>query len=120
MIYHHTYLKVTDNSGALIAQCIKTLRNTSKAKVGDIIIVVLKKIIPKKKVKKGEIHRALVIRTKQQYSRYSGAYIKFAENSIILLNKKNLPIGTRIFGPVYKELRYKKFMKIISLASIAI
>lgn len=118
MIQSHTNLKVIDNSGARSVQCIKVLGGSKRkvASVGDIIVVAIKESIPKGKVKKGEVRRAVIVRTKKEISRKDGSYIRFDENAVVLVNPQNVPISTRIFGPVSRELRNKKFMKIISLA----
>ena len=118
MIQSHTNLKVIDNSGARSVQCIKVLGGSKRkvASVGDIIVVAVKESIPKGKVKKGEVRRAVIVRTKKEISRKDGSYLRFDENAVVLVNPQNVPISTRIFGPVSRELRNKKFMKIISLA----
>ncbi len=118
MIQQETRLEVADNSGAKKLYCIKVLGGTGKryASIGDIIIVSVKEALPNSKVKKGDVMRAVVVRTKKEIRRPDGSYIKFDENSAVLINQYNEPIGTRIFGPVARELRAKKFMKIISLA----
>ena len=118
MIQVTTHLEVADNSGARIVKCIKVLGGSRRkyAGLGDIIVVSIKEASPGTKVKKGDIARAVVVRTKREYQRSDGSYIKFDTNSAVLINKEKEPIGTRIFGPVARELRAKKFMKIISLA----
>lgn len=118
MIQAETRLTVADNSGAKIVYCIKVLGGTRKryARIGDIIVVSVKEAIPNSKVKKGDVVRAVVVRTKKEIRRPDGSYIRFDDNSAVLINPNNEPIGTRIFGPVARELRAKKFMKIISLA----
>lgn len=118
MIQSHTNLKVIDNSGARSVQCIKVLGGSKRkiASVGDIIVVAIKESIPKGKVKKGEVRRAVIVRTKKEISRKDGSYLKFDENAVVLVTSQNVPISTRIFGPVSRELRHKRFMKIISLA----
>ncbi len=118
MIQMQTRLDVADNSGAKEIQCIKVIGGSHKniASVGDIIVVSIKEAIPQGKVKKGEVHRAIVVRTKTNIRRPDGTVIRFEKNSAVIINKQNEPIGTRIFGPVPRELRAKKFMKIISLA----
>ncbi len=118
MIQLRTMLTVADNSGARRAQCIKVLGGTRRryATIGDIVIVSIREAIPGAKVKKGEVARAVIVRTKRELARPDGSYIKFDGNSAVLITKENEPIGTRIFGPVARELRAKKFMKIISLA----
>jgi large subunit ribosomal protein L14 len=111
-------LDVADNSGAKKVFCIKVLGGTRRryATIGDVIIVSIREAIPGAKVKKGEVARAVIVRTKRELARSDGSYIKFDGNSAVLINKENEPIGTRIFGPVARELRAKRFMKIISLA----
>ena len=120
MIQMRTTLEVADNSGAKLVQCIKVLGGSRRryATIGDVIVVAIKEVSggPSAKVKKGETARAVIVRTRREQSRADGSYIKFDENSAVLVNKENEPIGTRIFGPVARELRGKKFMKIISLA----
>ena len=118
MIQMRTVLEVADNSGAKRVQCIKVLGGSRRryAAVGDVIVVSVKEALPGAKVKKGEVAQAVVVRTRHQMSRADGSYIRFDENSAVLINKEREPIGTRIFGPVARELRAKKFMKIISLA----
>ena len=118
MIQTQTKLKVADNSGAKLLLCIKVLGGSKRryASVGDIITVSVKEAIPNSKVKKGSVVRAVIVRTKKEILRVDGSYIKFDDNSAVLINQQNEPIGTRIFGPVARELRAKKFMKIISLA----
>ncbi|MCX8012039.1 MAG: 50S ribosomal protein L14 [Desulfobacterota bacterium] len=118
MIQQQTRLTVADNSGAKKLMCIKVLGGTRRryATVGDVIIVSVKEAIPNAKVKKGDVARAVIVRTKKELRRKDGTYIKFDDNSAVLINQQNEPIGTRIFGPVARELRAKKFMKIISLA----
>ncbi len=116
MIQSESRLKVADNSGAREVYCIKVLGNAKKAYVGDTIVVSIKNAIPRGKVKKGEVHFAVIVRTKKELSRKDGSSIRFDDNSVVLINKQKEPIGTRIFGPVTRELRSKKFMRIISLA----
>ena len=118
MIQVTTNLEIADNSGARIVKCIKVLGGSRRkyAGLGDIIVVSIKEAMPGTKVKKGETARAVVVRTARGYLRSDGSYIKFDANSAVLINKDKEPIGTRIFGPVARELRAKKFMKIISLA----
>jgi large subunit ribosomal protein L14 len=118
MIQAETQLNAADNSGAKRLYCIKVLGGTRKryATVGDIIVVSVKEAIPNAKVKKGDVLRAVVVRTKKEVRRPDGSYIKFDDNSAVLINAVKEPIGTRIFGPVARELRAKQFMKIISLA----
>jgi large subunit ribosomal protein L14 len=118
MIQMQTSLEVADNSGAKKLSCIKVLGGTRRkyASLGDVIIVSVKEAIPNSKVKKGDVMRAVIVRTVKEVRRSDGSYIKFDENSAVLINPQNEPVGTRIFGPVARELRAKKFMKIISLA----
>jgi large subunit ribosomal protein L14 len=118
MIQTQTKLDVADNSGAKKLFCIRVLGGTRRryARVGDIIVVSVKEAIPNAKVKKGDVMKAVVVRTKKEISRADGSYIKFDDNSAVLINQQREPVGTRIFGPVARELRAKNFMKIISLA----
>ncbi len=118
MIIAETKLNVADNSGAKLIQCIKVLGGSKRrsASLGDLIVVSVKEAIPNGKVKVGEITRAVVVRTKKGVSREDGTIIRFDKNSAVLLTKEGEPIGTRIFGPVTRELRLKRFTKIISLA----
>ena len=118
MIHNETNLEVADNSGARRVQCIKVLGGSKRrfAGVGDIIIVTVKEAIPKGKVAKGDVHQAVIVRTAKEIRRNDGSAIRFDKNAAVLINKQQEPIGTRIFGPVTRELRAKKFMKIISLA----
>ena len=118
MIQTETKLQVADNSGAKKLYCIRVLGGSRRryARIGDTIIVSIKEAIPNAKVKKGDVMRAVVVRTKKGFRRPDGSYIRFDDNSAVLINQQGEPIGTRIFGPVARELRAKKFMKIISLA----
>jgi len=118
MIQTETKLKVADNSGAKLLLCIKVLGGSKRryARVGDIVVVSVKEAIPNSKVKKGSVLKAVIVRTAKEIQRSDGSYIKFDDNSAVLLNPQNEPMGTRIFGPVARELRAKRFMKIISLA----
>lgn len=118
MIQAETRLKVADNSGAKEVYCIKVLGGSKRryAGIGDIIVVSVKEAIPRSKVKKGDILKAVVVRTKKEIRRLDGSYIRFDDNSAVLLNPSMEPVGTRIFGPVARELRAKNYMKIISLA----
>jgi large subunit ribosomal protein L14 len=118
MIQMQTFLDVADNSGAKRVQCIKVLGGSRRryAALGDVIVVSIKEALPGSKVKKGDTAKAVVVRTKREYRRADGSYIKFDDNSAVLINAQLEPVGTRIFGPVARELRGKKFMKIISLA----
>jgi large subunit ribosomal protein L14 len=118
MIQTQTYLDVADNSGARRVMCIKVLGGSKRryARVGDLIKVTVKEAIPRGKVKKGQVMNAVVVRTKKGVRRADGSLIKFDDNAAVLLNNQNAPIGTRIFGPVTRELRGEQFMKIVSLA----
>ena len=118
MIQMESVLEVADNSGAKRVKCVKVLGGSKRkyASVGDIVVVSVKQAAPNGKIKKGQIARAVVVRTKKEIRRRDGSYIRFDNNSAVLLNKDNEPIGTRIFGPVARELRAKRFMKIVSLA----
>lgn len=118
MIQVESNLDVADNSGAKRVQCIRVLGGTGRryASVGDIIVVAVKDAIPRGRVKKGEIHRAVVVRTAKEVRREDGTAIRFDKNAAVLINASQEPIGTRIFGPVVRELRNRRFMKIISLA----
>mgnify|MGYP000538342273 FL=1 len=118
MIQMQSNLFVADNSGARKIQCIKVLGGSKRrfASIGDIIVVSIKDAIPRAKVKKGEVFKAVVVRTSKEFSRNDGSTIRFDKNAAVLLDKQEEPIATRIFGPVTRELRTKKFMKIISLA----
>ena len=118
MIQMQSKLDVADNSGAKLVQCIKVLGGSKRrtAGVGDIIVVSVKEAIPRGRVKKGDVHRAVVVRTAKEVKRNDGTCIRFDKNAAVLVNKSNEPIGTRIFGPVTRELRSRKFMKIVSLA----
>ena len=118
MVQTTTTLDVADNSGAKKVMCIRVLGGTKRkyASIGDVIVVSIKEAIPNSKVKKDEITKAVIVRTKKEVSRQDGSYIRFDTNSAVLVDKDNEPVGTRIFGPVARELRAKRFMKIISLA----
>ncbi|MFH0734246.1 MAG: 50S ribosomal protein L14 [bacterium] len=118
MVQQETNLVVADNSGAKRVRCIKVLGGTRRryASVGDVIVVSVKAAIPGGGVKKGEVSKAVIVRTKKEIRRNDGSYIRFDENAAVLLNSQGEPRGTRIFGPVARELRDKKYMKIISLA----
>ena len=118
MIINETNLEVADNSGARRVQCIKVIGGSKRrfASVGDIIIVSIKEAIPKGKVNKGDVHHAVIVRTAKEIRRNDGSAIRFDKNAAVLINKEGEPIGSRIFGPVTRELRDKKYMKIISLA----
>ncbi|THB67177.1 MAG: 50S ribosomal protein L14 [Desulfovibrio sp.] len=118
MIQVESKLDVADNSGAKKIQCIKVLGGSRRryAGIGDIIVITIKEAMPHSKVKKGEVMKAVVVRTKKEIRRPDGSYIRFDNNSAVLLNNQMEPVGTRIFGPVARELRQKNFMKIVSLA----
>ena len=118
MIQQESYLDVADNSGARKVLCIKVLGGTRRryASVGDIIVVSIKEALPNSRIKKGDIHKAVVVRTAKEIARPDGSFIRFDDNSVVLINAQKEPIGNRIFGPVARELRGKDFMKIISLA----
>ena len=118
MIQEETNLVAADNSGAKKIRCIRVLGGSGKryARVGDLVVVTVKSAIPGGGVKKGEVSRAVIVRTKKEYRRPDGSYIRFDENAAVLLNANMEPRGTRIFGPVARELREKQFMKIVSLA----
>ncbi len=118
MVQQETRLDVADNSGAKVVQCIKVLGGTRRryAHVGDIIVVSVKVAMPNSKVKKGDVLKAVVVRTAKEINRGDGTYVRFDKNSAVLINAQKEPVGTRIFGPVARELRAKAFMKIISLA----
>ena len=118
MIQSETRLTVADNSGAKVLYCIKVLGGSRRryASIGDIIVVTVKEAIPNAKVKKGDVLKAVIVRTKKEIRRPDGSYIRFDDNSAVLINNQREPLGTRIFGPVARELRAKRFMKIVSLA----
>ncbi|MEH0022789.1 MAG: 50S ribosomal protein L14 [Desulfobacter sp.] len=118
MIQSETRLTVADNSGAKELYCIKVLGGSRRryASIGDIIVVSVKEAIPNSKVSKGDIVQAVIVRTKKEIARPDGSSIRFDDNSAVVINKNNEPVGTRIFGPVARELRAKRFMKIVSLA----
>jgi len=118
MIQMQTNLDVADNSGARRVQCIKVLGGSMRrwAAVGDVIVVSVKEAIPRGRVKKGDVHKAVIVRTAQPIRRADGSSIRFDRNAAVLIDNQMEPIGTRIFGPVTRELRAKKFMKIVSLA----
>jgi large subunit ribosomal protein L14 len=118
MIQMMTYLNVADNSGAKRVQCIKLLGGTRRrsAGIGDIIVVAVKDALPNAPIKKGNVERAVIVRTKKEYRRQDGTYIRFDDNACVLIDPNRNPKGKRIFGPVARELREKDFMKIVSLA----
>ncbi len=118
MIQHCTRLNVADNSGAKSLKCIKVLGGTRKryATIGDVIVCSVKESTPESKIKKGEVVKAVIVRTAKEVRRTDGSYIRFDENAAVLINNNQEPVGTRVFGPVARELRGKNFMKILSLA----
>jgi large subunit ribosomal protein L14 len=118
MIQMQTKLNVADNSGAKKLVCIKVLGGSKRkyATVGDVVVVSIREAMPNSKVKKGDVARAVIVRTAKEIARQDGSYIRFDNNSAVLINAQNEPVGTRIFGPVARELRAKRFMKIVSLA----
>ena len=118
MIQQESILRIADNTGAKSALCIRVLGGSKRryAQIGDVIVITVKDAIPNAPVKKGDVAKAVIVRTKKEIARADGSYIRFDTNSAVLINKDNEPIGTRIFGPVARELRAKRFMKIISLA----
>ncbi len=118
MIQAESMLRVADNSGARRVLCIKVLGGSRRryASIGDLIVVSIKEALPNSRVKKKQLHRAVVVRTRKEVSRSDGSYIRFDDNSVVLVDTNREPIGTRIFGPVARELRAKRFMKIVSLA----
>jgi large subunit ribosomal protein L14 len=118
MIQSESNLEVADNSGARRVQCIRVLGGSRRrwASIGDVIVVAVKEAIPRGRVKKGDVHRAVIVRTAKEIHRQDGSAIRFDRNAAVLINPQGEPIGTRIFGPVTRELRAKRFMKIISLA----
>lgn len=118
MIQQQTRLNVADNTGAKRVQCIKVLGGSKRryGSVGDIIVVSVKSAVPGGSVKKGEVSKAVVVRTRKEVGRVDGSYVRFDDNAVVLINDQNEPKGTRIFGPVARELREKQFMKIVSLA----
>jgi len=118
MIQEYTMLNIADNSGAKTAQCIRVLGGTRRryARVGDIVVCAVKSAIPNGNVKKGTVVKAVIVRTRKEIGRKDGSYIRFGENSAVIIGDDKEPVGTRIFGPVARELREKRFMKIVSLA----
>ena len=118
MIQQETRLNVADNTGAKQVLCIKVLGGSKKryAKLGDTIVITIKKAIPNSNLKNGEVHKAVVVRTKKELNRQDGSYIRFDDNAVVIINDQKEPRGTRVFGPVARELREKQFMKILSLA----
>ena len=118
MIQPHSLLNIADNSGAKKVMCIKVLGGSKKryAGIGDVIAVSVREAMPNSKIAKGSIHKAVIVRTCKEVRRADGSYIRFDDNSAVLINNQKEPVGTRIFGPVARELRGKKFMKIVSLA----
>ena len=118
MIQNESVLDVADNSGAKKLYCVKVLGGSKRkyASIGDVIVVSVREAAPNSKVKKGDLAQAVIVRTAKELTREDGSYIKFDDNSAVLINKDREPIGTRIFGPVARELRARKFMRIVSLA----
>ena len=118
MIQEETMLSVADNTGAKRVQCIRVLGGSKRryARLGDVIVVAVKEAIPEGTVKKGEVRKAVIVRMRKEYRRPDGSYIRFDENAAVLVNEAKEPIGTRVFGPVARELRERKFMRIVSLA----
>lgn len=118
MIQTQSVLDVADNSGAKRVQCIKVLGGSGRryASVGDVIVVSVKQALPNSRVRKGTVHKAVIVRTRKEVPRPDGSFIRFDANSAVLVNDNNEPLGTRIFGPIARELRARQFMKIISLA----
>lgn len=118
MIQVHTFLNVADNSGAKRVQCIRVLGATRRryATVGDVIVVAVKDAIPNSQVKKGDVARAVIVRTRKEYARRDGTFVRFSDNAAVVINETGEPRGTRIFGPVARELRDRNFMRILSLA----
>ena len=118
MIQEYTLLTIADNSGAKTARCIRILGGSGRryARVGDVIVVAIRSAIPNGTIKKGQVTRAVVVRTRKEVGRKDGSYIRFGENAAVIINEDREPVGTRIFGPVARELREQKFMKIVSLA----
>lgn len=118
MIQQESYLKVADNTGAKEIKCIRVLGGSKRkyGNIGDVIVASVRKSTPGGQVKKGEVVKAVIVRTKKEIRRNDGSYVKFDDNSAVIINQYNEPVGTRIFGPVARELRAKRFMKIVSLA----
>jgi len=118
MVQLRSILEVADNSGAKRVQCIKVLGGSHKkyARLGDIVVVSVKEALPDSNIKKGSVAKAVIVRTKKEQRRLDGSYIRFDQNAVVLINAEGDPVGTRIFGPVARELRWKEFTKIISLA----
>ncbi|MFH1612991.1 MAG: 50S ribosomal protein L14 [bacterium] len=118
MIQERSILKVADNSGAKKVMCIKVLGGSGRkyAHVADIIVVTVKEVLPESGIKKGDVVKAVIVRTKKEFKRVDGSYIRFDENAVVIIDAQQNPKGTRIFGPVVRELREKAFMKIVSLA----
>lgn len=118
MIQSSTYLDSADNTGAKRLFCIKVLGGSGRkyARLGDVVVVSVKQAIPKSKVEKGSVHKAVIVRVRKEQRRPDGTYVRFDNNAAVIIDKENEPIGTRVFGPIARELRFKGFMKIISLA----
>ncbi|UPA17971.1 50S ribosomal protein L14 [Borrelia sp. MN22-0132] len=119
MVQMQTYLAVADNTGGKIAECIKVIGGSKKrsARVGDIIVIAVKQAIPNSPIKKGEVHKAVVVRTSKEIRRKNGTYVRFDDNACVILDANLNPRGKRVFGPVARELRDANFMKVVSLAS---
>ncbi|WKC75290.1 50S ribosomal protein L14 [Borreliella yangtzensis] len=119
MIQMQTYLTIADNTGGKVAQCIKVLGGSKRryAKIGDIITIVVKQAIPNSSVKKGDVYKAVIVRTSKEVRRKNGTYVRFDDNACVILDANLSPKGKRVFGPVARELRDANFMKVISLAS---
>lgn len=118
MIQPRSILEVADNSGAKKVQCIKVIGGSHKryARIGDIVVVSVKEALPESNIKKGSVAKAVIVRTKKETRRIDGSYIRFDQNAVVLISAEGDPVGTRIFGPIARELRWKEFMKIVSLA----
>lgn len=118
MIQEETLLTVADNSGAKTAKCIRVLGGTRRryARLGDVVVLAVKTALPDGTIKKGQVVKGVIVRTRKEMGRRDGSYIRFSENAVVILNADGEPVGTRIFGPVARELREKRFMKIVSLA----
>lgn len=118
MIQEETLLTVADNSGAKTAKCIRVLGGTGRryARVGDVVVMAVKTALPDGTIKKGQVVKGVIVRTRKEVGRRDGSYIRFSENAVVILSAEGEPVGTRIFGPVARELREKRFMKIVSLA----
>jgi large subunit ribosomal protein L14 len=117
MIQNKTFLKLADNSGVTLVECIKIYKSKHKLKIGSIILVIIKKVKLQSKLKVGSLHKAIIVRIRQKFSRQNGNYLQFVDNSVILLNSKNEYYGTRLLGPISTELRKRKIVKILSLTN---